>query len=221
MKVGTDGVILGAWTNVENSARALDIGTGTGLLALMLAQRSRNLFIDAIDIEPKSARQAQSNFQASSFSSRITSREESFNKLCEGLFKPFYDLIICNPPYFSDSLFSPDRERTIARHTNTLTLEDLFTGVSKIMQPQGRFSIILPADLLQRADRIAEKSSIYPNRLLRVKPNQDKEVKRICIEYSFSKKKIIDELLIIEEDDRHKYSKSYIDLTRDFYLNFK
>ena len=104
MKVGTDGVILGAWTDVEHASRTLDIGTGTGLLALMLAQRSSAVYVDAIEIEEKSASQAALNFASSRFSDRIRSLEVSFDDYCKKIDKPLYDLIICNPPYFSSSL---------------------------------------------------------------------------------------------------------------------
>jgi len=218
MKVGTDGVILGAWTDLEQAKKALDIGTGTGLLALMLAQRSALIHIDAIEIEEKSAQQAASNFVNSQFSSRIQSVEISFNKYLKKLEKPFYDLIICNPPYFSSSLRPPEKERSMARHDDTLSLEELFEGVATILLPEGKLSLVLPAELKEKSRVLAAKYSLFPVRVLRIKPTPEKEEKRMCLEYGFKAGDCKEETLIIEAGGRHVYSDAYIELTKDFYL---
>lgn len=220
MKVGTDSVILGAWTDVEYAKKALDIGTGTGLLALMLAQRSSTLNIDAVEIEGKSAMQATSNFLSSKFSSRIQSFEISFSDHCRNLKKPLYDLIICNPPYFSSSLRAPEKERSLARHDDTLSLEELFEGVARILLPDGKMSIVLPADLKEKLSGIAAEYDLFPLRVLNIKPTPEKKEKRVCLEYGFQVENCWEETLIIEEGGRHIYSEAYIDLTKAFYLEF-
>ncbi len=218
MKVGTDGVLLGAWTNVENASKVLDIGTGTGLIALMLAQRNIQLTIDAIEIEKNSARQAASNFQLSKFSERIVVQEISFQEFCGAQKVPAYDLIVCNPPYFSSSLRAVSDERTLARHDDVLSLDELFEGVSVILNPKAYFALILPADLFSKANDLAKKHSMYLIRVLHVKPTPEKEEKRVCVEYGFKSCIPEEETIVIEEYGRHGYSKEYISLTKDFYL---
>ncbi len=219
MKVGTDAVILGAWTSISHAERALDIGTGTGLLALMLAQRNLKVTIDAIEIEKNSAQQAASNFSLSKFSSRLKSHDISFSEFLGIQHSQPYDLIICNPPYFSASLRAPVKERSLARHDDSLSLEELFKGVASLLHSNGRFSLILPAGAYDRSKRIAEKYALYPARILHVKPIPDKEPIRICMEYSFEPGTTEEKTLLIEEGGRHIYSKDYIKLTNDFYLD--
>jgi len=124
MKVGTDGVLLGAWTDLKDTQKILDVGTGTGLIALMLAQRNPAALIDAIDIDPLALEQAEANSRNSPFSDRIAVKESSFQAFARLTGKQF-DLIVSNPPYFSDSLMPPDRQRAQTRHSVTLTLDDL------------------------------------------------------------------------------------------------
>ncbi len=144
MKVGTDGVPLGAWAGIESCNRILDIGTGTGLTAMMLAQRSKAV-IDAIDIDAEACLQAQENAESSPFAERIKIQHSALSDFAQtdtGL----YDLIVSNPPYFVDSLKCPDQKRNTARHTDTLTLEDLLQDSRKLLAPQGRIALILPYD---------------------------------------------------------------------------
>ncbi len=218
MKVGTDGVILGAWTDIDHVRKALDIGTGTGLLALMLAQRSSLLQIDAIEIEKKSAEQATSNFSSSKFSSMIQCFYLSLNEYLQNQRSPMYDLIICNPPYFSSSLRPEGKERSLARHDDTLSLEEMFEGAAALLLPNGKLSLIIPAELYERSREIATENAMFPIRLLHIKPTPDKEVKRVCLEYSFEESECKEETLIIEEGGRHLYSEAYTGLTKEFYL---
>ena len=220
MKVGTDGVILGAWTGIENAARVLDIGTGTGLLALMLAQRSPTLVADAIEIGKESAMQAAINFKNSKFSDRITAYEISFRDYCKDTASKNYDLIICNPPYFSESYRAPDHERSLARHDDTLSLEDLFKGSVSLMRSSGRISLVIPSGIVGKCLDLADKYALYSRRFLHIKPTRGKEEKRTCIEFGFSSVPAIHETLVIEDKGRHNYSLGYKALTKDFYLNF-
>lgn len=220
MKVGTDGVILGAWTNLENTTRALDIGTGTGLLALMLAQREPSLVLDAIEIETECAAQAGLNFKNSRFSAKITAHEISFREFCKDPASKHYDLIICNPPYFSESFRAPDPGRSLARHDDTLSLEDLLEGSVPLLGLKGRISLVIPSGNVEKCLDLAAAHALFPQRLLHIKPTPEKAEIRTCIEFGYASTTAIHESLVIEEAGRHNYSEGYKTLTKDFYLNF-
>ena len=143
MKVGTDGVLLGAWTDLSHSRRILDIGTGTGLIALMLAQRCMDARITAIDLDSAAVEQAQENIQASPWKDRIEALQQD---ICTYHPNGTFDTIVSNPPYFIDSLKCPDGQRSTARHTDTLDADRLIGKVSELLTSDGRFSIILPAE---------------------------------------------------------------------------
>lgn len=220
MKVGTDGVILGAWTGIENTERALDVGTGSGLLALMLAQRDSSLEIDAIEIEKGSAIQAADNFRNSRFSERITCHEIAFREFCKDPASKHYDLIICNPPFFSDSYRAPDPGRSLARHDDELSLEELFSGSAPLLGSKGKISLVIPFGIIEKCLGLAKEHALYPLRFLHIKPTPDKEEKRSCIELGPETISPIHRTLVIEDKGRHKYSEDYLALTKDFYLNF-
>lgn len=218
MKVGTDGVILGAWMDVNNAKTALDIGTGTGLLALMLAQRSPALQIDAIEIDADAATQAMENVAESQFHKQISIWNVDFNEYSKHCnYK--YDLIISNPPFFRDSLKPDSMGRAMARHTETLTLGQLLSGVKKLLSPQGKLSIILPFELVMSLIDMAAIHNLFPGRILKVIPVPGKDAKRGCIEFSFKKKEVVEDSLVIEVGGRHHYSEEYKKLTQDFYLD--
>lgn len=213
MKVGTDGVLLGAWAPVENITSILDVGTGTGLISLMLSQRSIAT-ITAIDIDEGAVCQARENFEQSPWKERLNVLHTDFNT-----FQPsgLFDLIVSNPPYFVNSLKSPDAQRSIARHDNTLTYNNLFRGVSQFLAPEGIFAVIVPADVLNTIVSIAAPYNLYPYKHTDVITSPGKPPKRTLICFTASVYDCRpDELLI--ELERHKYSNEYIALTRDFYL---
>ena len=143
MKVGTDGVLLGAWA--EGGKRILDIGTGTGLIALMMAQRFPASTIDAIEIDSDAASQAVDNVKLSSFSNIVHVMNGSFQDFASSMPSKQYDSIVSNPPFFNNSLKNPDEARMLARHTDTLSFRDLFHGVEKLLMDDGVFSAIIPA----------------------------------------------------------------------------
>src|SRR5574344_678530 len=143
MKVGTDGVLLGAWWNIEHANRLLDIGTGTGLLAMMAAQRNVQVQIDALEIDLSAAQQAKENIAASPFASRIHVHAVSAQQFCENC-QQKYDVIVCNPPYFTASLKCPNRERTLARHSDTLSIDDLLAVCTDLLATKGTLNLILP-----------------------------------------------------------------------------
>lgn len=213
MKVGTDGVLLGAWTDISESKRILDIGTGSGLIALMLAQRCE-ASITGIDIDKDATTQAQINFEASPWSNRIEAIHTdlcNFNPSCS------YDTIVSNPPFFADSLKGPDFQRNAARHNDTLTLTDLMKKVSLILRPEGKFSIVYPFEQNSQIKQTAQMYGLYPSRHTSVVTRPGLPPKRSLFEFRKQPSAYTPQELVIELD-RHVYSEEYIALTKDFYL---
>jgi tRNA1Val (adenine37-N6)-methyltransferase len=216
MKVGTDGVLLGAWTDCRNTKTILDVGCGSGLIALMLAQRSE-AEIDAVDIDKNACEQSEINFRNSPFSERLNVYHSDFN-LYSATRK--YDLIVSNPPYFVRSLKSPDSGRCSARHTEKLRFEDLFEKSIQLLTDNGKLSLILPADAFDLIQAIASRNHLFLSRKTTVKPLAASPPKRILLEYSKEKKPLIENELSIENSHR-TYSDEYIELTGEFYLGMK
>ena len=218
MKVGTDGVLLGAWAHGEQAKRMLDIGTGTGLIALMLAQRF-TAQIDALEIDPTACKEAQQNVEASRWSERITIINRAVQEYAV-TGAHHYDLIVSNPPFFQQSLKAATAERTQARHTDNLHVEELFASVVKLLAPKGAFEVIIPAKSLAQYKQLAAQYQLHNNRLLWVKPTPDKAPKRVLCRFSFTQSSLHEDILVIESGGRHIYSEEYLKLTRDFYLGF-
>lgn len=214
MKVGTDGVLLGAWADVEEARRILDIGTGTGLIALMAAQRNPSAAIDALEIEPQAYQQAQENIAATPWADRIS----VFNQALQ-LFHSLnrYDCIICNPPYFTKSTKAVTQGRTIARHNDTLPLCDLITHTIRLLHPEGIFCAILPINEAEELIELGEQHQLFLQRITRVHPTPTKPPKRYLLQFGFQRKSLIENPLIIEFE-RHLYSPEYAHLTAPFYL---
>lgn len=217
MKVGTDGVLLGAWVNTTNARSALDIGTGTGLIALMLAQRNPLLKINAIDTDTDAVLQATDNINRSPFTERISCRQISLQEYASN-FAYTYDLIVSNPPFYRNSLKSPDRKRTQARHTDSLTPEELITLSSRMLSQTGRLSFIYPAEYKDELINIGLKNNLVVSRITNVysTPNTT-SAKRVLIELSILDTPFQETNLIIE-NQRHGYSDDFAQLVRDFYL---
>ncbi|MEN8137143.1 MAG: methyltransferase [Bacteroidota bacterium] len=213
MKVGTDGVLLGAWTNVSNSVNALDIGSGTGLISLMLAQRSK-AYITAIEIEENAYIQTGENFNNSKWNNRLKIEHSSLQNFSP---KNKFDLIVSNPPFFNNSHKTPNENRNLARHTDSLNYSELLTFTSVNLDSNGKASFIIPNDSEKEFLQLAEQKKLYPNRITRVKGNGNSPVKRSLIELNFQKNICMENLLTIEIS-RHIYTQDYIDLTKDFYL---
>ena len=214
MKVGTDGVILGAWTRAENPKTILDIGTGTGLIAIMMAQRFKTALIKAIEIDHESRKQAKDNFQNSPWSSRISTEEIS---LQEFQHSSTFDLIVSNPPYFENSLKANTKQRAQARHTDTLSFEELIEYSAKMLCKNGTLSMIIPSETKSKVERIAKNNQLHLNRLCWVRGREKKIIKRAVLQFSFFKKNIEKSTLVIEKE-RHIYTEEYINLCKDFYL---
>lgn len=215
MKVGTDGTVLGAWVDVGHAKRALDIGTGTGLISLMIAQKNTDLQIDAIDIESNAIQQAETNVAQSPFSKRI--------RLCQTAMQDFaaadtrYDVIVTNPPFFTETLKSPDKKRAIARHADSLTAEELICFSAQRLTDNGRLSVIYPYEYRDRLISLGREYNIYPSRITNLYPTPQSAPKRILLEFSKTEKGPIENDLIIETE-RHVYSDEFKYLMKDFYL---
>src|SRR5258705_10084653 len=214
MKVGTDAVLLGSWVDACEAKRILDIGTGTGVIAMMLAQKS-SAGIDAIDIDLDACRQAKENAIECAWSERITIHNISFQEFSVSTEKR-YDLIVSNPPYFSDAPKPHTLERIQSRHTDLLSFDELASGVKKIISPLGKFCVVLPCPEGKSFMDIALRYGLFSNKILRVKTVHDKE-KRILLEFSLQMKPILDEEITIQNNE-HSFSKEYAELTREFYL---
>lgn len=217
MKVGTDGVLLGAWTSVERATKILDIGTGTGLVALMLAQRSLpDAHIVALEIDEAAAGQAIENVEKSVWKGRIEVVQADF-RLYNSPIK--FDVIVSNPPYFVDSLECPDRQRSTARHNNSLTYEELLQGVARLLSEDGCFTIVIPTDVADKVKLIASEWNLYAIRQLNILTKLGGKSKRTLIAFSFDGRKecVVEELLT--ELARHQYSEEYIALTHEYYLH--
>ncbi len=219
MKVGTDGVLIGAWASCEGVQSILDVGTGTGLIALMCAQKNNGATIDALEIEEKACEQAIQNINNSAWNDRINVVEGSFQEYSESMQKK-YDLIISNPPFFQNSLKNECHQKSLARHTASLSFEELIYGVVRILRKEGCFSVILPYDVKDEFVHIAKSHLLHLNRVLGVKPTPTKPEKRILMEFGFFKKELDEDVMIIEEFGRHGYSQYYKELTKEFYLKF-
>lgn len=219
MKVSTDAVLLGSWVSAPDAKHILDIGTGTGVIALMLAQKSKAQ-ITAIDIDGDSATQASANVADSIFSGRVTVVHESLQSLAGGATRSF-DLIVTNPPYFVDSWKSNDDNRKIARHTDTLPYDVLLDGVKKLLHPRGKFCLILPTNEARKFREMAETRGLFLSKLLRVRTRLGKETeKRHLMQFEFKQSEFSESTLVIEADSNRNYTEEYRALTRDYYLNF-
>jgi tRNA1Val (adenine37-N6)-methyltransferase len=218
-KVGTDGVLIGAWAEVKEVKNILDIGTGTGIIALMMAQKSPAQ-IDAIDIEQGSYEQAIENAEHSVWANRIKIYHTTLQDFAKTVHKK-YDVVITNPPYFVDSSKAPDEERSHARHTDLLPFKELIRGVFSVLNATGKFYIILPTKEAIDFKALAEKEDLHLVKLLRVKTKSTNEVeKRHIMLFKFTKEPFTEETISIENEGRHNYTDEYKKLTGDFYLHF-
>ena len=218
MKIGTDGVLLGAWTSLtKNPDTILDIGAGTGLIALMLAQRSWAETIDALEIDEDAYEQCVANFEASPWGDRLFCYHAGLDEFMDEI-EDQYDLIVSNPPFYSEEVPSGNSARDVARQNQSLPFEELIEGVSKLLSPAGVFSTIIPYKEEVKFLELAEQTGLYPQQITRVKGNPSSEIKRSLLLFSFNKKEVLKDELIIEIG-RHQYTPEYIALTKEFYLN--
>jgi tRNA1Val (adenine37-N6)-methyltransferase len=216
-KVGTDGVLLGACADIVGVRSVLDIGSGTGLISIMLAQRC-NAEITAIEPDSESFNQCCENVNRSDWNNRIKvvhTDLQNFNP-DQGEF----DLIVTNPPYFSDSLKSPDPWKSAARHNDSLPTGELLEGVLKFLKDNGRLQLIMPYVEGNVFIADAHKYGLYCNSILKIKPLPTSEIRRLILTFSRLQKKPVERFLTIEHGKRHEFTEEYVNLTRDFYLKF-
>ncbi|NRD21880.1 methyltransferase [Winogradskyella litoriviva] len=217
MKIGTDGVLLGAWTSIlHNPHNVLDVGAGTGVLSLMMAQRSFAENIEAIEIDADAYEQCAENFENSNWADRLFCYHASLLEFVEEVDDKF-DLIICNPPFYSEDYKTENESRDLARFNDAMPFEHLVFAVANLLSSNGIFSIIIPNKEEEKFIDLASKYKLFSNRILRVKGNPKSEIKRSLIEFSFTKNETHTSELIIETA-RHQYTDDYIQLTKDFYL---
>lgn len=219
MKVGTDGVLLGAWADAGNAREIMDVGTGTGLIALMMAQRT-DAEITAIEIEENSFNEACFNFGQSPWANRIHPSHQSFQEFCATSGEKF-GLIISNPPFFENASKAVGLHRSNARHTDLLPYEDLIAGSAGLLAGNGgRLAVIIPAEISGRFILLAQAAGLFVSRLTKVRPKPGLPFHRFLIE--FSKQKIVpaENELTIGNEGQYNFNDEYKNLTKDFYLLF-
>jgi tRNA1Val (adenine37-N6)-methyltransferase len=218
MKVGTDAVLLGAWVEVELAQTILDIGTGTGVIAIMMAQKSTAEIV-AVDIDAVASEEAAANVQSSPWPQRIKVFNESLQHFTLR-FQSKFDLIVSNPPYFIDAYKSAEESRNQARHTDQLPYIDFISCAIKLLNPEGRICIILPTKESLKFRELAAAHHLFLTKITHVKTTQYKDEKRQLLQFELVNKKLKEATLVIEQEERHYYSKEYKELTKDFYLSF-
>lgn len=219
MKIGTDGVLLGGWASLSHRPDSiLDIGTGTGIIALMLAQRSEAETVDALEIDENAFEQAVENFERSDWGDRLFCYHASFDEfVAEMQDEEKYDLIISNPPFYSEDYLSTNPQRDQARFTTSLPFPELLEGVAKLLAEKGKFNVIIPKKEEENFLSIAEKYKLFPVRITEVRGNPDSPVKRSLLELGFENSGIEKGELIIGSS-RHNFTREYKELVKDFYL---
>lgn len=217
MKIGTDGVLLGAWTSLDNNPfSVLDIGSGTGVLSLMIAQRSHAQNIEAIEIDSDAFEQCSENFENSPWADRLFCYHASLLEFVEEVEDEF-DLIISNPPFYSEDFKTDNEARDLARFNDAMPFEHLIYAVVNLLAEKGTFSVVIPHKEESRLIELASTVKLFPKRILHVKGNINSEIKRSLLEFSFQDIEIITSELVIETN-RHQYTEDYINLTKGFYL---
>jgi tRNA1Val (adenine37-N6)-methyltransferase len=218
MKVGTDGVLLGAWTPIEHHPNTiLDIGTGTGLIALMLAQRTSAEQIDAIEIDENAYEQAVDNFENSPWSDRLFCFHAGLDEFMDEP-EDQYDLIVSNPPFYAEDYKTENEQRDLARFQDALPFEDLVEAADMLLSENGIFAVIIPFKEETRFIDLCAETELFPVKVTRVKGTPNSETKRSLLAFKRYELPVLtpDELII--ETARHQYTPEYIELTKDFYL---
>ena len=216
MKVNTDGVLLGAWAEIGKAKNILDIGTGTGVIALMMAQKNQTAMIDAIDIDKDAFAQAGENFLGSLWSKRLFAYHVSLQN-----YSPDrqYDLIITNPPYFIDDFKTEDHQKNIAKHSITLSYEELIIGIARLLSAEGEAYMVLPIFNLPLFESMAMNKKLFVVKLTEVIAVEGKSPYLVLIKLARSQKEYIKDCMIIQNAE-NLYTQQYKTLTKDFYLKF-
>jgi tRNA1Val (adenine37-N6)-methyltransferase len=215
-RVGTDGVILGAAADVSDAETILDIGAGTGLISLMLAQRSEAEVV-ALEPDKESFGQMEENIRASKWTGRIEAVNLRLQDYSPGI---TFDLIVSNPPYFTGSLKNPDARKATTRHADTLPRGELLAGAERLMSDKGRFCTILPYAEGNVLIAMAAGYGLYCIDILKIRPMPTSEIMRLVLSFSRKKTKTTERFLTIEHGRRHDFTREYVELTKEFYLKF-
>ena len=216
MKVGTDGTLLGAWASMARpDGRILDIGTGTGLIALMMAQRFPKAQVTAIDIDKEAVEQAQDNVSRSPFADRIHVCQADVNAFESS---ETFGAIVCNPPYFNNALICPDNQRTQARHTLSLSYQQLMSATWRLLSDEGIFSVIIPNDFFQQLESEAHLAGFFISRIYGVRTIEGKPIKRYLIELTKKPRQELVKKEVLIEDTPNVRSEWYRELTKEFYI---
>lgn len=216
MKVSTDACVLGAYADVSECKQILDIGTGTGLLAMMLAQRNQGVLVDAVEIDEGAYNQAIGNIGDSIFRERIKVFHSTIQQFQTD---NLYDLIVSNPPFYQNHLQSNKSQKNLAHHTISLSFEDLMASVYKFLQPNGTFVVLLPMYETSCLMGIAAQFQLFPQKQLQIRHRQNSKILRIITTFGYSEKQILVEELIIKNPDE-TYTQDFKELLREFYLIF-
>ncbi len=226
MKVGTDGVLLGAWAEIEGAKSVLDIGTGTGVIAIMLAQKTASTrqteecSIHAVEIDDMAVKQARENMADSPFSLKLTVFHDSIQNFAKQQLDK-YDLIVSNPPFFTGGTLSSNGDKTNVRHTVKLPHGDLLNATRELLNKNGRFCVILPLIEGLRFIEISRTYGFYLTHRTDVRPKQDKGIERLLLQFELTNRTFDhDELIIQNSRDERDYTEGYRDLTKDFYTIF-
>lgn len=219
MKVGTDGILLGAWAETQEAKNILDVGTGSGVIAIMMAQRCPQASITGVEVDQASFEQAAANMAHAPWARRLRAVHQSIQDYAATTAER-YDLIISNPPFFTGGTFSNNQDRNSVRHTVKLPHGDLLRAVQRVLSPKGRFSVILPLIEGLRFEEMARQYQLYVTRVQEVLPKASKQVERLLLQFERQEGTRIEEppLMIREEED--DFTEKYRELTRDFYLHF-
>ena len=217
MKVGTDGVLLGGWSDTTGAANILDIGTGTGLIAIMLAQRATNATIHAVEIDEEAAEQASKNMKNAPWAGQLTCFQTSIQDFAKQT-RQRYDLIVSNPPFFSGGTFSTSQDRTSVRHTVKLPHGDLLAAVRSLLAPHGRFCMILPQMEGLRFREMASNYGIFCSKMVEVMPRADKQIERLLLQFELVEKPLEESILVINAgEEANDYTEDYLRLTGEYY----
>lgn len=217
MKIGTDGVLLGAWAVLKDTtATILDIGTGTGVIALMLAQRCDAQQIDALEIDAAAYEQATDNFENSPWSDRLYCYHAGLDEFVEEP-EDLYDVIVCNPPFFSEDVKTNNPQRDAARFQEAMPFEELLEATDLFLSDLGVFSVIIPTKEEQKFIKLAANYSLFPCKITHVKGSPSSEIKRSLLAFNRNNTNSFVTGILVIETSRHQYTDEYKQLTRDFY----
>lgn len=218
MKIGTDAVLLGAWVEVDGVQKALDVGTGTGVIAIMLAQRQPFLTVHGVEIDAQAQLQASENMQASPWSERLEVFPGAIQDYAQNC-RETYDLIVSNPPFFTGGVFSESPDRQHVRHTVKLPHGDLLAACQKLLAPKGTFAVVLPLLEGLRFVELARRYRFYCERMTEVHTKPGKPISRLLLQFKSEIPDILrKDTLILQDDESNNRSEAYRALTGDFYL---